>query len=118
MSTLKELETMGGFVSDKPVKKEITFTLDSEEEITATIHVKRLNIGEFEGLFLADPDERARTAKAISVGIRLGENGTEVIPFEKAYKLHPRLAAAMFNAFNEVNMAKKSSRPAKGSSAT
>lgn len=118
MTTLKDIETIGGFVPDKPVKKEIRFTLDGEEELIATIHVKKMNIGEFETLFLGDTEERARTAKAISVCVRLGEDGKEVIPFEKAYKLNPSLAGAMFHALNEVNTVKKTSRPAKGSSAT
>lgn len=117
MTTLKELEAAGGFVPDKPIKKDIRWEKDGEE-FTATIHVRMLNIGDFEDLFLADSDERARTAKAISVGIRLGPDGKEPIPFEKAYKLYPALAASMFKAFNEVNTLKKLSRPAKGSSAT
>lgn len=117
MTTLKDIQTIGGFVPDKPVKREIKFTLGGEELI-ATIHVKKMNIGEFETLFLGDTEERARTAKAISVCVRLGEDGKEVIPFEMAYKLDPSLAGAMFHALNEVNTVKKTSRPAKGSSAT
>lgn len=117
MTTLKELESLGGFVPAKPIKKEITFTINGEE-LSATIHVKKISIGEFEALFLGDTEERSRTAKAISVAVMLGPEGKEAIPFEMAYKLEPALAGAMFAAFNEVNLQKKASRPAKGSSAT
>jgi hypothetical protein len=117
MTTLKELKASGGFVSDKPVKKTIKFTLNGEE-LEATIHVKRLNIGEYETLFLADTEERARTAKAISVAITLGDDGKEKISFQDAYRLEPALAGAMLTAFNEVNTPKKSSRPESASSAT
>lgn len=117
MTTLKELQALGGFVPSKPIRKEIKFTLN-EEELSAVIHVKKISIGEFEALFLGDKEERSRTAKAISVAILLGEDGKEAISFEMAYQLEPSLAGAMFAAFNEVNMQKKASRPAKGSSAT
>lgn len=117
MTSLKELETLGGFVPARPIRKEIKFTLNGEE-LSAVIHVKKISIGEFEALFLGDTEERSRTAKAISVAILLGDEGKEVIPFEKAYKLEPSLAGAMFAAFNEVNLQKKPSSPAKGSSAT
>lgn len=119
MTSVKQLKELGGFVSDKPVKKDITFSIDGGDELTATIHVKQLNIGEYETLFLTDTEERARTAKAISVAITLGEDGREKISFQDAYRLHPKLAGAMLVAFNEVNNPpKKTSRPASDSSAT
>lgn len=118
MSTLKELKAMGGFVPDKPISKEIKFTLDDATEYSAIIHVKKMNIGEYEALFLTDKEEKSRTAKIISVGVFLGEDGKERIPFDEAYKLHPSLAGAMVTAFHEVNIPKKVSRPKTDSSAT
>ncbi len=107
MSSLKDLKALGGFVSDKPVKKEIKFKLDGDDELTATIHVKKLAIGDYEALFLVDNEDRSRTAKVISEAITLGD-GTERITFKDAYRLHTSLAGAMISAFNEVNTTKKS----------
>lgn len=116
MSKLKELESMGGFISTKPVPKEIKFDIDGKE-YTASVFVKRLSVGDFESLFINDKEERSRTAKLISEAITLDE-GRERIPFQKAYQLHPALAGAMVKAFNEVNESKKASRPATDSSAS
>lgn len=118
MSSLKDLQALGAFVSDKPVKKEITFKLDGDDEYTATIHVKKLSVGDYETLFLTEKEDRSRTATMISQAVTLGPDGKERISFEQAFKLHAGLAGAMVNAFNEVNLAKKSSRPATGSSAS
>jgi tail assembly chaperone len=107
MSTLKELKTLGGFVPSQPIKKEIKFKLDGEDEFTAIIHVKKMSIGDYEAFFIVDKEERSRTAKIISEAITLGDEGKERISFEDAYRLHPRLATAMAEAFNEVNLAKK-----------
>lgn len=118
MSSLKELQALGGFVPDKPVKKEIKFSLDSDDELTAVIHVKKLSVGEYEAMFMSGEEGRSKSARVISDTISLGPDGKERLTFEQAYKLHPRLAAAMFDAFKEVNLAKKPSAPATDSSAT
>lgn len=117
MTSMKDFKGMGGMVSPIPVKKEIKFKLDGDEELSGTIHVKRLAIGDYEALFLVDGEERSRTAKIISEAVSLGPDGKERISFKDAYQLHPALAGAMIVAFNEVNAAKKSSPPATGSSA-
>jgi hypothetical protein len=107
MSGLKELRAMGALVSDIPVPKKITFTLDDGVERTYDIHVKRLSVGDHEKLFIADKDQQSRTAKLISEAITLGADGKERLPFKEAYSLHPSIASAMLGAFNEVNGAKK-----------
>lgn len=118
MSSLKDLKAMGAFTSDKPVKKEIKFNLNGED-LSAFIHVKHLNVGEYETVFLVvDEESRSRSAKIISHGITLGENGEEKITFKDAYRLAPTIANAMITAFNEVNTPKKSSAPVSASSAT
>ena len=118
MSSLKELKALGAFVPDKPIKKQIRFKLDGDDEFVASIHVKKVGIGDYESLFLSDREERSRTAKAISELVTLGEDGKEKISFEDAYKLHPSLAGAMLSAINEVNASKKSSPRATDSSAS
>lgn len=118
MSSLKDLKAMGAFIPDEPIKKEIKFKLDGPDELTATLFVKRMNIGDYEALFLTDTEERGRIAKMISEGIRLGEKGEEKLSFQQAYKLDPRIAGQMVAAFNEVNTPKKSSPQENDSSAT
>lgn len=111
--SLKDLQALGAFVSDKPVKKTITFNLPDPNDEGATvehtydIHVKKLAIGDYETLFLTDKEDRSRTATLISNAITLGKDGKERIDFKDAYRLHPNLAGAMVAAFNEVNSAKK-----------
>jgi hypothetical protein len=122
MTTLNELKSKGGLVPDAPIRKTITFdstdhATGATEQVEANIFVRQLSVGEYEALFFAQDDKRSRTAKIISEAIRLGESGKERISFEDAYKLTPSLAGAMVEAFNEVNIAKKSSRPVKDSSA-
>lgn len=108
MTTLKELKAQGAVVSDKPIPKEIEYTLDGET-YKATVHIKRFGIGEYESLFSNDADKRSRTALTIAQAVTLGSDGKERITFEDAYRLRPELAAAMLAAFNEVNVPKKPS---------
>lgn len=107
MLTLENLKNSGGFIASAPVKKEITFKLDGDDEHTGFIYVKRLSIGDYEKLFMIAPDEQSKTAHLISETITLGDDGSEKISFTDAYQLHPSLAAAMLAAFNEVNKAER-----------
>jgi hypothetical protein len=120
MTTLKQLRTDGGFVSDKPVKKTITYKTHDDEgeqkEYTYDIFVKRLCVDDYEALYLTG-EARSQSAAIISHTITLGDDGKEKIDFKLACSLHPALAGAMILAFNEVNGAKKSSARATDSSA-
>lgn len=118
MSSLSDLKNLGGIVSDRPIRKSITFNLGGDDDLTADIHVKRLSVGDYESLFLSGNDEKSRTARVIAETITLGPDGKERISFQDAYRLHPNLASAMIEAFNEVNGSKKPSRPATSSSAS
>lgn len=111
MTSIKDLEKLGGFVPDAPVKKEVPFYL-AGPDVTVSIFVKRLGIGAYEALFLNDKDERSRTARAISEAVTLGEKGEQRLTFDQAYKLDPQLAREILTAFNEVNSPKKPSAPA------
>lgn len=112
MTSLKELQALGGFVPEKPVKKEIGFKLPNSAgemvEHKFDIHVKQLSIGEHEAMLISDGQDRSKTAKIISTSITLGKDGSESISFKDAYRMHPSLATAMLNAFFEVNTPKKS----------
>lgn len=107
MTSLKELQALGGFVSDKPIPKEITFKKPDNEEVKAKIHVVKLGIGDYEKAVESKEGDRSHMAHIISSFIRLGEGGAEKISYEQAYRLNPNLGGAMINAFNEVNAAKK-----------
>ncbi len=100
---LSDLNNAGGFISDQPIKRTITFKLDDGVEHTGDIHVKRLSIGDHEKLFMSVTDKQSKTALLISHVITLGEDGKERISFEKAYKLHPALAAEMIKEYQAVN---------------
>lgn len=106
MTSLKELQALGGFVGE-PVKKEITFKANGED-IKATIHVIELGIGDYEKAVESKEGDRSHMAHIISNFVRLGEGGKEKISYTDAYRLNPSLGGAMVNAFNEVNAAKKS----------
>lgn len=118
--SLKELEALGAFIKDEPIRREIKFKLDDGTEHSAVIHVKKLSVGTYEKLFLGIlEDKNGRSARVISEGITLGETGKEKIPIEKAYTLHRGIATAMLDAFTEVNGGKpKNLRPPISSSTT
>lgn len=112
MTTLKELQQLGGFISDALVKKDIEFTTDEGEKVTATVHVKRLSIGEHERINNAVGDKQMVSATRISEAVTLGPKGSERITYQQAYQLSPELAVAMLTAINEVNGgARKNSKP-------
>lgn len=118
--SLKELEAMGAFVKDEPIRREIKFKLDDDIEHSAIIHVKKLSVGAYEKLFVGIVDDKnGRSARVISETITLGEIGKERIPVEKAFTLNKGIATAMLDAFTEVNGGKpKNSRPPISSSTT
>jgi hypothetical protein len=105
--SLKELEKLGGFLSDVLVEKEIRFKLDDDVEHVATVFVKKLGLGEYERLFATKDDKHGTSSNIIAAAVSLGEGGKERIPVEKAYRLHKGLANAMLAAFSEVNGGKK-----------
>jgi len=103
MTTLDDLRSFGGIVSDEPVKHPIRFSI-GDEEIEAHIFVRQLSIGDQERIFkAADNKDQSRAAAMISELVTLGEDGKQRIPFQDAYKLHPNLAGAMVAAIKQVN---------------
>ena len=106
MTTLKDLQALAA-PSRKPVKKDITYKMDGND-CTATIHVRRLSIKAYENLYLSVGADKNRMARTISEAILVGEKGDQPIPLELAEQLPPAMAAAMVEAFNEVNVTKKS----------
>lgn len=105
MDSLQDLVNLNAFIPDSLVKRQITFKLEEGgEERTFDIHVRRLNLAVNEEIWAGGgPDNASKTARFISEAIRLGPNGEEKIPYEKAAELHPNIALAMSQAITAVN---------------
>lgn len=107
---LKDLKDKGGFVSSKPVKKEVVWKhkVDGEEaEESFTIHVRPMSYGDIERIFIDPKDEdRSRTAALIAESVLLGDDMKERLSYTDAYQLAPSLAAALSKAVSEVNALK------------
>lgn len=117
MTTLHDIQKLGGFVAEKPVRKDIHFEIDGQQ-FDATIHVRQLGIGGYESIFKDDADKQSQSARAISEAISLGQDGKERLSFDDAFRLKQNLGAAMLEAFHEVNAPKKASPDKTSSSAT
>lgn len=91
-----------------PIEKEIEYK-ESGEDVKASVLVKRIGVKEYEELFLNDSRDN-RLARTIHYGIMVKDKrGRPVpIPLDLAERLPPAMAGAMVNAFNEVNVTKKS----------
>jgi hypothetical protein len=60
---LKDLKDKGGFVSSKPVKKEVVWKRKVDgvkEEDTFTIHIKPMSYGDVERIYI-DPEDKERS---------------------------------------------------------
>lgn len=102
---LKELEALGGLVTEALIEKEITFRLDDDTQHKATVFVKKMGLGEYEKTYVKD-EKFGVSARLISECVFLGD-GKERIPVEKAYRLHRGLANALLDVIAEVNRGKK-----------
>ena len=107
---LKELKDRGGFVSSKPVKKDVVWKrkVDGQEvEDTFTVHVRPMSYGDIERIFIDPKDEeRSRTAALLSESVLLGDDGKEKLSYTDAYQLAPSLATALSKVVSEVNALK------------
>lgn len=107
---LKDLKAKGGFVSTKPVLKEVAWTHKVDgEEVTEkfTVHIRPMSYGDIERIFIDPKDEdRSRTAALIAESVLLGEDMKERLSYTDAYQLAPSLAAALSKAVSEVNATK------------
>jgi len=101
---LNDLMEAGGFVSDKPAKKEVVWkrTVDGQEvESKFGVYIRRQSFGQMEAIY-GDGADRARMSKYIAESI-CDESGKLIIPFEKAMLLHRDLGTLFVETINEVN---------------
>lgn len=107
---LSELKEKGGFVSAKPVKKDVVWKrkVDGEEvEDSFSIFVRPMSYGDIEKIFIDPKDEeRSRTAALLAESVLLGDDGKERLSYTDAYQLCPSLAAALSKVVSEVNATK------------
>ena len=107
---LADLKSKGGFVSDKPVRKEVEWTRKVDgKKVTDkfVIHIRPMAYGDIERIFIdKDGEDRSKTAALLAESVLLGEEGAERLSYTDAYQLSPSLAAALAKVVNEVNALK------------
>jgi hypothetical protein len=101
---LSDLMEAGGFVSETPVKKQVTWkhAVDGQEvEHTFDVFVRKQSFGAIEVIYGNETD-RSKMAKYIAESI-CDEKGNAIIPYEKAVLLDPGLGTLFVKTINEVN---------------
>lgn len=99
-----DLMEAGAFVSETPVKKQITWKHDvegKEVEHTFDIFVRKQSFGAIEVIYGNEVD-KSKMAKYIAESI-CDEKGKAIIPYDKAVQLDPGLGTLFVKAVNEVN---------------
>lgn len=102
MTTLAELTQAGGFVDAAPVKKSISFDI-AGETYTADVYIKRISVAYFDTLREAQLAGKSQTQEILKHMVAFGNKGEEQLSEEQCSQLHPSLATALIEAFNEVN---------------
>lgn len=101
---LKQLQEIGGIVSEKPIDKKVKWRrLDSEGKYVDSefvVQVLVLPYGQIEEIMLSAG--AGRSARFVSAAIRLNK-GKESLTVEQAGSLNPVLFKEFIRVFNEVN---------------
>lgn len=104
---INPLEAMGGFVSDKPVLKKVTWVNEEGDELSADVFVVHMPIGEVRAMSEeTDKSDRDIVLSSISRAIRFADaegSPTVRLTYEQAAKLKPSLAYALLTVVTEVN---------------
>lgn len=106
---IKQLNSLGGFVSQVPKKVSKTWT-HNNEDFDIEFFVIKQSFGQVERIYLSnnsDNTTRSRASELISEFIRLGKDGSERLTYEQAYSLEPSLAGVFMEAINENLLEKK-----------
>lgn len=102
---LDDLEKKGGFVSPDLTKTTVEWVhIDPEtnEIVTDTfeIFVKKISFGDLKRAYAGNDIESQ--SRLLALCVRLGEEGEEVLTYEKAYSLEGSLGLALIEAVNKV----------------
>lgn len=102
--SLSDLGQAGGFVSDLPVLRTITWGRShlGKDPIDLDVWVRQMNADDFESLLLT-PKGEPRMAATVARLVSFGPAGDEKLTVEQASKLDPYLVLALTAAINEVS---------------
>lgn len=107
---INQLIEAGGFITDSLVEKEVTWERKdadgNDDNLTFKVRIKRQPFGALERIATMAED-KSKAAQIISDCVRFGDDGKQVMAYEKAYNLHPGLAAVLLGVINEVNAGTK-----------
>jgi hypothetical protein len=100
---LQDLQTWGAMAPEQPVRRSVEWVNADGEAVTFEVGVRRLSVGDYEGLAQQYEGEERRswTARLIAAAIVL-DDGVR-FTYAQAYQLLPSFAAALVRVYNEVN---------------
>lgn len=100
----EQLQELGGFVSEKPVERELTWETPGKESVTFTVFVRQLPFSEFEEFAAADLSDMEKMFRFIGRTIMLdSDDGPQFMGLEDAKRLNQSLAMALVKVAQEVN---------------
>lgn len=106
---LADLKKAGAFVSNEPVKTQVTWKTGKKDadgndiEHTFDVFVIKHSFGTVEKIYSDKDEDRSKWATLLSKSIKLGDKGEETLTYEAAFQLDQNLAFALLNAVNEAN---------------
>lgn len=98
MNSIEQLQNQGGLVADDLVKRTGQWRGKDVE-----FYVRRLAFGDIDRVYNADNPEISQSAELIAMAIRLGDDGTEALSYQQAYKLDTELAMLFSDHIEAVN---------------
>lgn len=103
MTSLADLDTVGGFVSDKPVKRTVVWRRKhlKKDDVEVSAWFRPMNAADFDAL-MSLPSGDPRMVATVATLVTFGEDGSELLTPERARLLDPYLLMALTNAVNEV----------------
>lgn len=103
MTSLADLDTVGGFVSDKPVKRTVVWRRKhiGKEDVDVTAWVRPMNAADFDAL-MSLPAGDPRMVASVATLVSFGEDGSERLTPQRARLLDPYLLMALTDAVNQA----------------
>lgn len=103
MTSLADLDTVGGFVSDQPVKRTVTWRRKhlKKDDIEVDVWVRPMSAADFDAI-MSLPSGEPRMVVTVATLVTFGVDGGERLTPEKARQLDPYLMLALSNAVNDA----------------